>query len=267
MISDQQLTQLIQDKYQEYNDPTNLGKIQLDKLMERINPFTMAMKPDISPETLLHDFLLPKVSSSEETRIGEFLEKCALGVLLLARKPAMKSGIPGIDIEVNESVRYIIANKSGPNWGNSDQWTALLKNFAKAKSTLRTNGALQATAIVGMCYGRANTSLTGKADEECIKMIGEEYWKFLSNEPDMYHRILSVLASVSRQIPNLYQCLQFQTLKKSLLAQIEDRYYDGGKFRFERLGVKMTKVDTSSLVPQSKWGPMDLFAQGKEEEF
>jgi len=50
-----------------------------------------------------------------------------------------KSAVQGIDLEFdNEGVRYIVAIKSGPNWGNSSQIAKMRSDFKTASKTLRT---------------------------------------------------------------------------------------------------------------------------------
>ena len=130
---------------------------------------------------------LLKITKFVEANIGEFLEKLAIYVCTLAYK-GWKSGIPGIDLELDrDGRRYIVSIKSGPNWGNSEQIKKLRSSFKTAAVTLRTsNSKLNIRAVNGCCYGRDNKP--DKGDYE--KLCGQRFWEFMSGDANFYTRVI-----------------------------------------------------------------------------
>ena len=80
-----------------------------------------------------------------------------------------KSSAEGIDLEFNAgSIRYIVAIKSGPNWGNSSQIRKMKEDFRKAQRTIRTsNSKIRIVAVNGCCYGRDNNPDKGEYYKYC----------------------------------------------------------------------------------------------------
>lgn len=108
-----------------------------------------------------------------------------------------KSGINGIDLEFDKNnIRYIITIKSGPNWGNSSQITAMKSNFIKATRILRTsNSNLNVIAINGCCYGRDNKPDKG----DYFKYCGQRFWQFISNDSELYLNIIKPLGNKAKE--------------------------------------------------------------------
>lgn len=130
------------------------------------------------------------LSSSEETIFGQFLEGLAIYVNTLAYG-GQKSSATGIDLEFTvDDTRYIVAIKSGPNWGNSSQHTALRANFKTAIRVLRqSKGVRHVQPVLGTCYGRSSHTDTG----EYLKLSGQRFWTFISGVPTLYIDIIEPL--------------------------------------------------------------------------
>ena len=136
------------------------------------------------------------LSSQEETIFGTFLEQLAI---FIAGKVygGSKSSSEGIDLEFeNKGIKYLIAIKSGPNWGNSSQIKRMVDNFKKAKRTLNTNRSAQKVICVnGCCYGQSKTQDKG----EYLKLCGQDFWEFISNDSEFYLKIIEPLGYKAKE--------------------------------------------------------------------
>ena len=98
-----------------------------------------------------------------------------------------------------DSVRYIVNIKSGPNWGNSSQIEKMKADFGTAKRTLRTsNSGLQVIAVNGCCYGKVSDPDRG----DYFKYCGEQFWKFVSGDANLYIEIIKPLGHKAREKNN-----------------------------------------------------------------
>ena len=66
------------------------------------------------------------------------------------------SGKGGTDLELTrDGIRYLVAVKSGKNWGNDDQHKKLIEHFNSSVRVLRQNGQVgQVIPVEGICYGK-----------------------------------------------------------------------------------------------------------------
>ncbi|MBS4000029.1 MAG: hypothetical protein KGZ71_06070 [Desulfobulbaceae bacterium] len=160
-----------------------LNKLKLKTVLLKKNPYLFKAKYLLTSEQIIKSLTDAFISSNEETIFGEWLEGLAIHINN-AVYGGRKSGIPGIDLEFDrENVRYIVAIKSGPNWGNSSQVSKLISDFKTASITLRTsNSKLIITAVNGCCYGKENTPDKGTYFKYC----GQEFWSFISGVDSLY---------------------------------------------------------------------------------
>jgi hypothetical protein len=109
-----------------------LARVQdwtLNRILTRKNPYLFRAKNITSAPELISSILDATISSSEEELFGEFLEQLAIFVNEIAFG-GQKSPSPGIDLDfIRDRVRYLVAVKSGPNWGNSSQHADLEVRF------------------------------------------------------------------------------------------------------------------------------------------
>jgi len=108
-----------------------------------------------------------------------------------------KSSSEGIDLEFDKNnIRYIVAIKSGPNWGNSSQIKKMIDNFKRARKVLRTgNSKLQVRAVNGCCYGRDNKPDKG----EYFKYCGQVFWEFISGNTNLYTEVIKPIGNKARE--------------------------------------------------------------------
>ncbi|MCL1941007.1 MAG: hypothetical protein FWG09_03620 [Synergistaceae bacterium] len=174
----------------------SLSRLKLDEVLKRKNPYLFKAKNIRTCEEFVKTIVDAYLSSQEETIFGEFLEKLAIYVCG-ETMGGYKSGIEGIDLEINkDNTRYIIAIKSGPNWGNSSQIKKMKDNFKTAKKTLRTqNAGMNIEAINGCCYGKSNKPDKG----DYFKYCGQQFWYFITEDINFYIDIIEPLGYKAKE--------------------------------------------------------------------
>jgi hypothetical protein len=167
-----------------------LHNLKLKDLLKRKNPYLFRAKNINSAADLVSSLLDASLSSSEEGIFGGFLEGLAIFVNGLTYS-GQKSPAPGIDLEFNrDNTRFLVAVKSGPNWGNSSQYRALKENFRQAIRVLRQSHHVpHVQAVLGICYGKAADVDTG----EYKKICGQSFWEFISGNESLYIDIIEPL--------------------------------------------------------------------------
>ena len=136
------------------------------------------------------------ISSNEETIFGDWLEGLALFINERVYGGA-KSTTTGIDLDFTaDGVRYIVAIKSGPNWGNSSQIAKMKLDFVAAARTGRTSSSkVHVVAVNGCCYGKDNNPDKGTYYKYC----GQRFWEFISGEEDLYTELIEPLGHMARE--------------------------------------------------------------------
>jgi len=174
----------------------SLQTLKLGEVLKKKNPYLFKAKNINDAHDLVKLLLDAHLSSQEETIFGNFLEKLAIfvcGKVFSGRK----SSAEGIDLEfIRDDVLYIVAVKSGPNWGNSSQIKRMRENFRQAIRILRTgNNKLNVQAINGCCYGR-----TTKPDKgDYLKICGQEFWEFISANDRLFVDIVEPLGYQAKE--------------------------------------------------------------------
>lgn len=167
-----------------------IRQLKLEQVLRRKNPYLFRAKNITTAEELIHLFVDAWLSSSEEGLFGAFLEQVAIFVAEQTSQ-GRKSPAQGIDLEFDrESIRYLIAIKSGPNWGNSSQKSALKRNFITAARILRQSAQIRhVQAVLGTCYGRDGIIDQG----DYLEYHGQSFWEFISGEPTLYIDLIAPL--------------------------------------------------------------------------
>lgn len=174
----------------------SLNHLKLSVVLKRKNPYLFKAKAMLTSEQIVRGIVDAYLSSNEETLFGDWLE--GLAIFINSRTyGGYKSGIKGIDLEFDsEGIRYIVAIKSGPNWGNSSQIAKMVMDFRQAIKTLRTsNSKLHIQAVNGCCYGKDANPDKG----DYFKYCGQRFWSFISGSPNLYVDIIKPLGHLARQ--------------------------------------------------------------------
>ncbi len=168
----------------------NIKKLKLNIVLARKNPYLFRAKNLNRASDLVAAILDARLSSSEEGSFGGFLEDLAIYVASICGG-GQKASADGIDIDLTRgSVRYLIAVKSGKDWGNKSQHDKLRDDFRKAVKVLRQSrhtGEVQPT--LGICYGKFKTANRG----DYLHIGGQSFWNLLSGDRELYVDLIEPL--------------------------------------------------------------------------
>jgi len=208
-----------------------LGQLKLKVVLLRKNPYLFKAKNILTAEELVRKLLDAFLSSQEETIFGEFLEGLAIYICGKVFR-GHKSSAEGIDLEFErDNKRYIVALKSGPNWGNSRQIQKMRDDFRKAKIILRANiSGKEVVAVNGCCYGREKHPDKG----DYLKLCGQTFWEFISRNENLYTEIIEPLGHRAKERNEKFMEIYSVIINKFSQEFLED-FCDQGKINWERL--------------------------------
>ncbi len=178
------------------NKIKSLEELKLKDILKKKNPYLFRAKNISTAADLVTNLLDAFLSSSEEKSFGNFLEDLAVFISGKTCR-GRKSSATGIDFEfVGEGVHYIVSVKSGPNWGNNTQQTQQEKNFKTAVKVLKQScHTLNVQPVLGICYGKTKTNYVRGAR----KVVGQNFWYFISGDENLYTDIVEPLGYKARQ--------------------------------------------------------------------
>lgn len=218
-----------------------LEELSLHDVLKRKNPYLFKAKNITTAQDFTVELLQAHLSAQEETFFGTYLEQ--LAIFICSRVyGGFKSSAAGIDLEFEkDGIRYIVAIKSGPNWGNSDQIGRMRSNFKAAKKTLGTNTSrTNIVAVNGCCYGR-----DGRPDKgDYLKLCGQEFWAFISGDDDLYVRIIEPLDEEARHKDEEFKVAYSRKINM-LTSQFLDEFCDAGNIDWVKL-LKFVSSKTKS---------------------
>jgi len=209
-----------------------LNGLKLSDVLKRKNPYLFKAKYILTSEQLVKNLVDAFISSNEETIFGDWLEGLAIFVNSRVYS-GYKSGIEGIDLEFEkDGLRFIIAIKSGPNWGNASQVKKMISDFRTAKKTLRTsNSNLNIVAINGCCYGRNNKPDKG----DYFKYCGQQFWEFISGDANLYLDIIKPLGHTAKERNDDFNVSYAQMINKFVLEFAIDYCKPSGEIDWEKI--------------------------------
>jgi hypothetical protein len=219
----------------------SLRKLKLTNILLRKNPYLFKARNILLAQDLVRILLDAYLSSQEEAIFGNFLEGLAIFVNQKVCN-GWKSSTQGIDLEFNkDNIRYIVAIKSGPNWGNSSQIRKMQDDFRKAKQTIRTsNSKLHVVAVNGCCYGRNTKPDRG----DYYKYCGQKFWEFISGNSDLYLKIIKPLGYLAREKNEEFQKEYAQIINRFTL-EFSEKFVVNGKINWDAL----VRFNSSELEP------------------
>ena len=209
-----------------------LDSLKLSKVLKRKNPYLFKAKHLLTAEEIIRGLVSAYISSNEETIFGDWLEGLAVFVNSIVHE-GWKSGIRGIDLEFDfNNIRYLVNIKSGPNWGNSSQIKKMVSDFKTAKKTLRTsNSNLSIVCVNGCCYGRDMKPDKG----DYFKYCGQEFWKFISNNTNLYTEIIEPLGFQAKTRNEAFQVSYSQMVNKFTMEFGKDYCNSDGSINWKKL--------------------------------
>jgi hypothetical protein len=220
----------------------SIRRLKLDNIILRKNPYLFKARNILLAQDLVTTLLDAHLSSQEETIFGNFLEGLAIFVNEKVYN-GWKSSTQGIDLEFNkDNVRYIVAIKSGPNWGNSSQIRKMRDDFRKAKQTIRTsNFNLHVIAVNGCCYGR-----NVKPDKgDYLKYCGQKFWEFISGNHDLYLKIIKPLGYSAKEKNEEFQKEYAQIVNK-FTVEFSEQFVINGEIDWNAL-VKFNSAESKPV--------------------
>jgi len=233
-INQENLNNFIEENIHEFHDKriARILKLKLNDLLKRKNPYLFKAKNITTSQELIEGLLQAHLSSQEEAIFGEILEKLAIYVNGIVYG-GTKSSAEGIDLEFEKTgIKYIVSIKSGPNWGNSSQIGKMKDHFKKAKRILGTNTSGQnVVAINGCCYSRDNKPDKG----EYLKYCGQEFWAFISGDPDFYKKIIEPIGFKAREKNDEFEEEYVKVVNKFTKSFANEYSDDSGNILWEKL--------------------------------
>ena len=176
---------------------SSLNELSLPVILYKKNPYLFRAKALTTPADVVKGLLDAFLSSREETIFGNWMEGLAIFINEKVYN-GRKSAVNGIDLEFdNDNIRYIVAIKSGPNWGNSSQIKKMITDFDTARRVIKTSGSkIHIEAVNGCCYGRDN--VPEKAGNYS-KLCGQRFWEFISGEENLYTELVEPLGHKAKE--------------------------------------------------------------------
>ena len=204
----------------------------LKQLLKQKNPYLFRAKNITIAGDLVTAVLDAFLSSSEEKIFGDFLEELAV---FIAGKTCggRKSPATGIDLQFeNEGILYLVSVKSGPNWGNKSQQDKQESDFKTAVRVLKQSShMLDVRPVLGICYGRTRTSHVRGA----LKVVGQNFWYFISENQQLYTDIIEPLGYRARQHNDRFIKLKGQIVNAFTKQFLEDFCNEKGLIDWKKL--------------------------------
>lgn len=209
-----------------------LKQLKLDTVLKKKNSYLFKAKNVGTSDQIVRSIMEAFASSNEETIFGDWLEGLAIFVNQKVYG-GQKSSAMGIDLEFDkDGIRYLVAIKSGPNWGNSSQVKRMQSDFKTAIKTLRTsNSKLHVVAVNGCCYGRDNHPNKG----DYFKYCGQEFWEFISGNSNLFIDIIEPLGFKSKERNESFQEEYDKLLNKFSIEFSNSYVKEDGSINWEKL--------------------------------
>ncbi|HZL12972.1 MAG TPA: PmeII family type II restriction endonuclease [Verrucomicrobiae bacterium] len=222
-----------------------LSKLTLKEILERKNPYLFKAKHVTTASEFMQSVLGAFLSSQEETQFGGFLERLAIFICAKVYR-GHKSSATGIDLEFErKNILYIVAIKSGPNWGNAGQIEKLKTNFSKAKRILNTNASKKnVVAVNGCLYGRDLPEDRG----DYLKLCGQRFWEFISGRKTLYTDIIEPLGSRAKERKEEFEIELAKVTNRLTKEFLDDFCLSDGVIQWK----KIVEFNSSIVPPKVK---------------
>lgn len=198
-----------------------LNSLRLKDVLKRKNPYLFKAKNIELAGDLVKGIVDAYLSSQEEGIFGNLLEGFAIFVSQNLHG-GFKSELKSVDLEFERDNKYyIVGIKSGTNWANSDQITAMRNNFKLDKAILRERGITnEIIAVNGCIYGKDSSPFKkyADADKEYYKYAGQDFWNFISQDDNLYREIIVPIDREAREKDDAF--------KKAYAAKVNEMTHD-----------------------------------------
>lgn len=155
----------------------------------RANPYLLRIRSDGDKLSVANSIVSSHITKSAQTVFGNKIEEIAICVCDAA-KGGRKSGIRGIDLEYDHgNLRHIVSIKSGENWGNSAQRSAMKRHFNEARQIIGQNKSVVVQCVEGITAGRSLSVHEGSH----VKLVGREFWKEISDWEECAREVFNIV--------------------------------------------------------------------------
>jgi hypothetical protein len=249
------VTQYVKDNIGDFHK-RRLEKVTGLKLKDVLlakNPYLFKAKNVLDASEIIKDILNASISSSEESIFGNWLERLAIFINDSVFQ-GRKAGIPGIDLDFDrDGKRYIVAIKSGPNWGNDGQIKNLINEFNTARKRFSTSGGIvNLVCVNGCCYGRTRERYEYKAKGNYYKLCGQRFWELISADPDLYTSLILPLGHEARE-RNEEFAQHYSNLINRLTLEFMTEFCDtDGSINWEKLVVYNSEFIPNKTTVENK---------------
>ncbi|MDR6843339.1 PmeII family type II restriction endonuclease [Flavobacterium granuli] len=243
------VTKYVEENIQDFHEKrlAKVNTIKLSDVLRAKNPYLFKAKNVNTASEIIDGILSAFLSSSEEGIFGNWLERLAVFVNKSVYG-GQKAMVDGIDLDfIKEGKRYVVAIKSGPNWGNDSQYKKLVDQFNTAKKRAATSGGKEEIICVnGCCYGRSNPSSEYKA-KGYYKMCGQRFWELISGETNLYVDIIEPIGHQAEKY-NLEFLESYSKVKNRMEKEfLIDYVTDDGAINWDKL-LKFNSVTPSKKI-------------------
>jgi len=213
-----------------------VNSIKLKEVLKTKNPYLFKAKNVTTANEIVERILNAFLSSSEEGIFGNWLERLAICINDSVYQ-GRKAGIDGIDLDFDkEGQRYLVAIKSGPNWGNDSQVKKLIDQFNTARRRLSTSGAkVDIVSVNGCCYGKSNEKSEYKSKGNYYKICGKRFWELISGEPNLYTELIQPLGHEAEEKNKEFKESYGNLVNRLTKEFLEDFCNDNGSINWEKL--------------------------------
>jgi Type II restriction endonuclease EcoO109I len=241
------VTQYVENNIGEFHQKRldKVNSIKLKEVLESKNPYLFKAKNVTTANEIVDGILNAFLSSSEEGIFGNWLERLAIYINDSVYQ-GRKAGIDGIDLDFDKNgQRYLVAIKSGPNWGNDSQVKKLIDQFNTARKRLSTSGSnLNIICVNGCCYGKSNEKSEYKSKGNYYKMCGKRFWELISGESNLFTELIQPLGHEAEE-RNIEFKESYGNLVNRLTKEfLQDFCNENGSIDWEKLIVFNSSSDS-----------------------
>jgi len=210
----------------------HIKQVRLSDILRQADGYFLAFKRVALLDQFVREGIDRAILPTEQKLFHRLLVDLSLFVCERTHR-GWKSSFTGIGLEFRAGkTHYLVSVKSRPNWGNSQQITAMKREFNKAKRILRTNApGRKIVAICACCYGRDNKPDKG----EYLNLCGQRFWEFISGNENLYTEIIEPLGHRARERNEQFAEAYAQIINKFTIEFAKDFCEEDGKINWEKL--------------------------------
>jgi hypothetical protein len=249
------VTQYVEDNIGDFHKRRleKVTELKLKEILLAKNPYLFKAKNVKDAHNIITDILSASISSSEESIFGNWLERLAIFINDSVFQ-GRKAGIPGIDLDFDKNGnRYIVAIKSGPNWGNDGQIKNLITEFNTARRRFSTSGGIvNLVCVNGCCYGRSRERYEYKARGNYYKLCGQRFWELISGDADLYTNLIIPLGHEAQERNDEFNEMNSSLTNRLTLEFIKEFCNQDGSINWEKLVVYNSAFIPNKIKTKNK---------------